>query len=138
MQREGSVMTNWMFAVTVAILLSGLAIIGLHQHPDLFKAYGWQGAWQQQPFKHQVLDIGKGIIIKGNLMLVLNTNVSGNSSKVVQGPPGPPGLPGLPGPKGDQGPPGKNSTVTICVPNGMNFCPIPKNALVVNASGTIK
>jgi hypothetical protein len=108
---------------TLLILLS----VGLATHQAL--------AWN----KPVHIDIGKGIVIKGDLMLVINNNITkGNDTKVIPGPQGPPGPSGPKGDIGLQGPPGKNSTVTICVPNGLNFCPIPKNAIVLNGqNGTL-
>lgn len=122
-------------------------------------------AWQQG--HKQVIDIGKGIVIKGDLMLVINnqgqgqgngTNSNHTSQHIVngtngaQGPPGPPGAQGPPGPMGPPGPPGKNgtnglpgpigpqgtsgknSTTTICLMTGNNICPMPKGALIFNAT----
>lgn len=109
--------------VTIGAMLVGLLLLVATTESAM--------AWNQPKPVH--VDIGKGIVIKGDLTIVLNNNITGNNSKAVQGPPGPPGPQG---PKGDTGLPGKNATVTVCVPNGMNFCPIPKNAFVINATGT--
>lgn len=122
-------------------------------------------AWQQTTHR-QVIDIGKGLVIKGDLVLVINNkqlsnngtsvnmtnmfehHVTANGTSVFtaqngtnfipvpgpQGKQGPQGIPGQQGIQGVQGPAGKNSTTTICVMTGQNICPVPRGALVFNAT----
>lgn len=114
--------------IFLAVLVAVILAINIPTH-----AYAWI-----QPQKHVMVNVGRGIIIKGDLMIVINPNA--NATKGIQGPQGKQGPQGIPGQSGPQGPPGmpgtpgKNSTITVCTMTGTNFCPIPKQSIMVNGT----